>query len=97
MKQYLSLICFLSTTLFNNTSEIPQIIRSNQNKIRLYQDSKETEKIGYGNWNPYEDGEYLMIKTFIKEGDIIIDAGAHFGDWSHLVLDHTKKIRGWHR
>lgn len=58
--------------------------------IKIYTDNKQTENLGYGNCNLHEDGEYLMIKNFISTGAIVIDAGAHLGEWSDLVLKHTK-------
>lgn len=59
--------------------------------IKIYTDSPTTEKFGYDNPDPLRDGEYLMIQHFIKPGDTVIDAGAHIGDWSELVLRHTNK------
>lgn len=80
--------------LLNNTTVLgiglPELVQSKKSQLSLYTDSPDTEKIGYGNWNPYEDGEYVMIKSFIKEGDIVIDAGAHKGEWSNLVLEHVQ-------
>ncbi len=86
------LYLFLLLTLYVSNIfaiDVPAIVQSKKSDLTIYDDSKETEKMGYGNWNPYEDGEYLMIKTFIHENDIIIDAGAHKGEWSNLVLEHT--------
>ncbi len=91
MKLYLSLLLTFyayAPSIFA-IDILPTRIESKKDKLTLYTDSKETEKMGYGNWNPYQDGEYLMIKTFIQEGDIVIDAGAHKGEWSNLVLEHT--------
>lgn len=82
-------IITLNLLLFTFIGALPQLVQEKLNKIKIYIDSSQTEKMGYGNWNHYEDGEYLMIKTFTKEGDVIIDAGAHTGDWSSLVLEHT--------
>jgi len=73
-----------------NCNDLSEILKSQKNKINIYEDSKKTEKMGYGDWYFETDGELLMIKNFIKENDIVIDAGAHFGDWSDLVLKHTK-------
>ena len=81
----LSLI--ISPLLLSNT--IPESVQSKKNTIRLYPDSHEMDNRGYGNWNPHQDGEFLMIKNFIKPGDMVIDAGAHKGEWSELVLEHT--------
>ncbi len=58
-------------------------------KIKIYSDSKATEKLGYGDWYFETDGELFIIKNLIKKDDIVMDAGAHFGDWSDLVLKHT--------
>lgn len=57
--------------------------------IKIYVDSSETERLGYNNCDSYINGENLIIKNFIKTGDTIFDAGAHIGEWSHLVLEHT--------
>lgn len=87
MKQYLLLLSLHIGCIC--AAGIPSIVQSKKDYLKVYEDSKETEKLGYGNWNPHEDGEYLMIKAFIKKGDIVIDAGAHKGEWSQLVLEHT--------
>ncbi len=36
--------------------------------------------------------EELVIKKYIKEGDIIFDVGANIGDWSSYVLQQHPKI-----
>lgn len=73
-------------------SGVPQIVQKKieEGKIKVYNDSFETEKAGYGDWYPKTDGEYLIIKAFVKEEDIVFDAGAHVGEWSALALEHTK-------
>lgn len=83
------LIIFLavSSVVF---ADVPNVIHTKKSMVAVYTESPETQKMGYGNWNPYEDGEFLMIKSFIRQGDIVIDAGAHVGDWSRLVLKHTE-------
>lgn len=83
----LALILFIFVNL--NSHDLPSLIKNN-NKIKIYTDSVKTEKLGYGNWDFYIDGELLIIQTFINQNDLVIDAGAHFGDWSDLVLKHTK-------
>ena len=84
------MIKLFSYVLFVNIlfSNIPLIVRE-KNNIKILIDSKENEKIGYGNWDILTDGENLMITTFINKNDIVIDAGAHFGDWSECVINHT--------
>ncbi len=88
MKTHVLLVGLLVSSKFI-FADIPSIVESKRNIISLYMNSHETEKMGYGNWNPYEDGEHLMIKTFVQPGDVVIDAGTHFDDWSILVLEHT--------
>ena len=88
---YMKIHLLIAISLFSHAAtadnRIPKSVLSK--KFKIYIDSKATENKGYGNWNPYEDGELLMIKNFIKAGDFVIDAGAHFGEWSDLVLKHT--------
>jgi FkbM family methyltransferase len=86
MKTFTLLYLLLLANIID--AEIPEIVLSKS--IKLYIESKETENLGYGNWNPYEDGEYLIIKNFIQKNHVVIDAGAHVGEWSDLVLKHTK-------
>lgn len=83
--------------LFANLAiaNIPSIVRQ-KNNIKILTDSNENEKIGYGNWDILTDGENLMIQTFINQNDMVIDAGAHFGDWSECVLNHTKNCCSLH-
>lgn len=71
-------------------ADLPDVISSKKSMFTVYTESPETQRMGYGNWNPYEDGELLIIKSFIRQGDTVIDAGAHVGDWSRLVLEHTE-------
>jgi len=86
----LRLFLLLSLLVSNAfAAELPKLVQSKASQLSLYTDSPATEKVGYGNWNPYEDGELVVIKTFIKEGDIVVDAGAHKGEWSNLVLEHV--------
>lgn len=59
-------------------------------KIKVYPHTTETYNIGFGEWDIMKDGEALIIDTFIKQGDVIIDAGAHTGEWSSYVLQHTQ-------
>ena len=89
MKTSLLLVAILtvSSIIF---ADLPRSVQSKKAMLTMYTESQETEKMGYGNWNPYEDGELLMIKSFIQKGDTVIDAGAHVGDWSSLVLEHTQ-------
>lgn len=87
----ITLILLTIFSLFNPilSASIPPIVQSKSATMVLYTDSPETEKMGYGNWNPYQDGELIMIQHFIQKGQTVIDAGAHVGDWSKLVLEHT--------
>lgn len=87
MKIKLLIILILSNIIL--IAKIPQIVESRKNNLNIYTDSKETENMGYGNWYPSEDGEYLIIKNFIQKGNIVFDAGAHVGEWSELALKHT--------
>lgn len=87
MKIYFLLFAYFYSGYVLATS--PALAQLKKGTLQVYADSLTMDSVGYGNWNLYEDGEYLMIKTFIKEGDVIIDAGAHTGDWSSLALDHT--------
>ncbi len=81
----LSLFSFSSTLI----AKIPDIVQSKKGILKLRTDSKEVEKLGYGECNPLQNGEYLVIKNFIRSGNIVIDAGAHVGDWSASVLKQT--------
>lgn len=86
--QFLYVFLLLQLALIIDAA-IPERVLSKREAISLYVDSLGSEKMGYGDWYPEIDGENLMIKTFIEEGDVVFDAGAHIGEWSRLVLDHT--------
>lgn len=88
MKTYLFLLLLPLGSYGINA--IPEIVQSKENTFTIYIDSPETERMGYGDWVLEDDGELLMIKSFIQEGDVVIDAGAHIGEWSAAVLEHTK-------
>lgn len=61
----------------------------NSSNIKIYLDSNELDKLGYNDSNFRKNGEGLVIKNFIKNGDTIFDVGAHIGEWSALVLKHN--------
>lgn len=92
MNKYIFSIITLSISVANIYPNLPRIVQEkiNSGHIKVYTDSVETETAGYGDWFPKTDGEYLIIKAFVKEGDIVFDAGAHVGEWSALALEHTK-------
>lgn len=70
--------------------EIHTINKFDTSVIKIYLDSNKFDKLGYNNSDFYKNGESLIIKHFIKAGDTIFDAGAHVGEWSNLILKHTK-------
>lgn len=47
------------------------------------------KNIGYGNCDFLHNGEEVVVSSFIKKNDIIIDAGAHIGGWTESVIKAT--------
>lgn len=87
--KFFYLLILISFSLLQSKDQPSLLLKTTKN-IVIYTDSPKTEKLGYGEWDVATDGEYLVIKTFIKEGDVLIDAGAHVGDWSELAFNHTQ-------
>ena len=42
--------------------------------------------LGFDNDNPTTNGEHLIIRSLIRPGNVVVDAGANVGDWSREVL-----------
>ena len=40
--------------------------------------------------NPITDDERLMIARCLRDGDVVLDVGAHHGKWSEAVLANCK-------
>lgn len=47
--------------------------------------------LGYGNCDFMHNGEEVVVSSFIKKNNLVIDAGAHVGGWTESVL---KAING---
>ncbi|MEX0596373.1 MAG: hypothetical protein WD512_07715 [Candidatus Paceibacterota bacterium] len=57
--------------------------------IKIYKNSELLKNKGYNNSRHLYNGENLILKSFIKKNDTVIDAGAHIGSWTKSVLDAT--------
>lgn len=55
--------------------------------------SKETEKLGYGEWHIEIDGELGLIEHFIKPGNLVFDVGGNHGEWSTWALKTEPTIQ----
>jgi len=62
---------------------------SQQTGIKLYIESNKTRFLGYHSADGRVNGESLVIKSFVKNDDIVIDGGANIGDWSKEVVSHA--------
>jgi FkbM family methyltransferase len=47
---------------------------------------KETNDLGFGEWNIAIDGEALLMKEFLRPGDCVFDVGGNHGEWSSFAL-----------
>lgn len=47
---------------------------------------------GYDNCDMNSNGESLVIKQYIKSGDVVFDVGANIGDWSKRIVADKKVI-----
>ncbi len=57
--------------------------------------SNATENLSnaFDNCNPKTNGEYRVIKEYIKNGFIIFDVGANHGEWSTVVIETAPKAQ----
>jgi len=62
---------------------------SNENKISFQVNSEKFRDFELNICDFSRNGENLVVKTFIKADDIVIDAGAHVGGWTKSVLKAT--------
>lgn len=91
MKKTIFFIIFIYslTPLASKPNDVIKTIEqySNGNHILVYPNLKENENAGYNNCDFLNNGEKLVIKSFIKKNDIICDTGANRGEWTKAVLD----------
>jgi len=94
MKLYIYMIPFLTGLI--HTAPNPPIIENStvyniinkyaKKNINVYKNCKDSANLGFEICNFEDNGESLIIETFIKKNNIIIDAGAHIGNWTKAAL-----------
>jgi FkbM family methyltransferase len=92
--QSLKLISLPSEEEFNSLKEKIKKY-TNGSDISIYPHCPEMESVGYGSGHFFKDGEHLVVRSFIKKNDVIVDAGANIGLWAEMaasVVDFECKI-----
>lgn len=74
----------LSSTCFCNSNYISRL-----SNIALIYDEKYIEISSVMEQN----GELLVVKSLIKDHDIVFDIGAHVGEWANYVKQYHKKAK----
>lgn len=60
--------------------------------FNIIEDSSILDNHGYSNDNMQTNGELLIIKNFIKNGNIIFDIGANSGEWGKTVFKNHPNV-----
>ena len=93
MKKTIFFIAFIQSlvSLSANQKNVTETIKKhfNGNGIVVYPNLGENIHAGYNNCNFLNNGENLIIRSFIKKNDIIFDVGANRGEWTKAVLDEA--------
>lgn len=61
--------------------------------ITQFSDSSQFDSVGYDNCNMHINGEYLILKNYIKPNTIVFDIGANVGEWSAEVLKQASNVQ----
>jgi len=61
--------------------------------FEILSQTKETEGLGFGEWNIAIDGESEVMKAMIKANDLVFDIGGNHGEWSSAALLHEPTIK----
>ncbi|MEX0940745.1 MAG: FkbM family methyltransferase [Candidatus Babeliales bacterium] len=86
------LLSIVVCTTFTNTTynNVEKLIKHYaKNPIKVFMNSSTVSNLGFGNCDSSQNGENLVIETFIRKNDIVLDVGAHIGLWSKAVLKAT--------
>lgn len=77
--------------LIHDVSYAKEKIREYANgyNIPVYVNSRSMGNVGYNDCNFLTNGENLVLKTFVKKNDNVIDVGANVGNWTRLVMHST--------
>jgi FkbM family methyltransferase len=63
------------------------------NAFEIVEQSKETEGLGFGEWNIAIDGESALMHAMLKPNDLVLDVGGNHGEWSTYALRAQPSIR----
>ncbi len=89
---YIMFTLGLSTPALAFNDKVQKTISAYTKKhIEVYANTANVSKLGYDNCDFLKNGESLVIQTFIKQNDLVIDAGAHVGNWTKYVLGATHR------
>lgn len=54
--------------------------------FQIFQQTPKNESIGYDNCMMSENGEQLLLKSFLKPNAVVFDVGANVGEWTSHAL-----------
>jgi FkbM family methyltransferase len=60
--------------------------------MKIIENDITTGQLGFDKSNPRTNGEFNLLSSVIKGGEIIFDVGANIGDWSKKVLSISKSV-----
>ncbi|MCX7908195.1 MAG: FkbM family methyltransferase [Ignavibacteria bacterium] len=63
------------------------------NNLKIIKQTENTIHLGYNQDNPETNGEYLVVNSLIKQGDIVFDIGANLGRWSEFVISKKNNVQ----
>lgn len=58
--------------------------------MKIFEDAPEYDSKGYGEANPAINGEQLVMREFLYDGDVVFDVGANLGTWTEYALLRAK-------
>jgi FkbM family methyltransferase len=61
-------------------------------KLYYALNAPEFNDIGYYNYDSNSNGELLVIKELIKDGDVVFDVGANVGNWTEQAIGQHKNL-----
>lgn len=90
----MAFVFVLISALFCVTSmHADLILNSGIPRDLILENSSLASNLGYDNCDSKTNGEYLILKFFLKEANTVLDVGAAQGDWSRQALLENKNIK----
>jgi FkbM family methyltransferase len=80
-------------TMFKLTMFFLSLTCIHLNAFEILPQCKETEALGFGEWNIAIDGEALLMQKFLKPNDVVFDIGGNHGEWSTFALKYQPSIQ----